>query len=216
MARSTFKSEKLTTPVFRISYPHLFEAQKIADDPNSKPKFSCQAIFDPKKFSDSDKVAWKKMLNELNRASSHEFSKKFFVVENGKIAIKAPANVKTGLRDGEEREGTEGYGAGVFFASLSSKMRPGVVDKSKSTISEAEGNADEIYPGCYCRATVLIYPFKNKGKGVAFLLANVQKIKDGPRLDNRTNAEDDFDEEVDAAWMDEESGDADNAGDDFD
>lgn len=206
--------KKYTTPVFRLSFPHLFVAQKMSDDDNSTPKFGCQAIWTPSKFTPAEKEQWKKILSALDDASKAAFKKPW---------KELPANVKRGLRNGNEKEGLEGYGEGTRFASLTSKMRPGVVSITKDDdgnyikISPDEGNADEIYPGCYCRATVTVYSYDNKGKGVAIGLRNIQKIKDGARLDSRVDANEDFDEEVDSAWLDsEESTGGDAEDEDFD
>ena len=75
-----------------------------------------------------------------------------------------PANYKKGVRDGAEKEDTEGYGPGKKFASLTSKMRPGVVDISGIDISPEDGNADEVYSGAYYQATVTVYSYDNKNK----------------------------------------------------
>lgn len=205
MAKEKIERVKLTTPVFRVSFPNLFEARAIEGDPNSKPKFGTSAIWTLAKFSDKDKVLWKKIMAELDKESRRKF---------GKAWKELPASIKRGIRNGDEKEGMEGYGEGTRFANLTTKNRPGVIDKDKNEISPEEGNADEIYPGCYARATVTVYSYDNKGKGVALGLRNIQKVKDGPRLDNRTAADEDFDEELDAAWLEESDDfDADDAGD---
>lgn len=193
--------KKYTTPVFRLSFPHLFVAQKMNDDDNAKPKFGCQAIWTPAKFTEREKELWRAILKGLNDESMRTFKKPW---------KNLPSNIKRGLRNGNEKDGLEWYGEGTRFASLTSKMRPGVIDVRKDEetgeyvkIGPEHDNEDEIYPGCYCRATVTIYSYDNKGKGVAIGLRNIQKVKDGARLDSRVDAQDDFDEEVDSAWLDE-------------
>src|SRR3989304_900922 len=189
---------KYVTPVFRLSFPNLFEAKAM--DAQSKPKFGCAAIWTPKVFTETDKVRWKAIMGALNAAALEKFKKPW---------KELPANIKRGVRNGAEKEGMEGYGEGTAFANLSTKMRPGVVGTEKDaegkylTISPEEGNADEIYPGCYCRATVTVYHYDNKGKGVALGLLNIQKVKDGERLDSRTNAADDF-QDQDSEWLDQD------------
>lgn len=211
MATKSAKIErkKLITPVFRISFPNLFEARKADnDDPNSKPKFGCSAIWTPAKFTDKEKVQWKAILSALNEEAVRVFKKDW---------KNLPENVRRGIRDGASKEDLEGYGEGTKFANITSKNRPGVVDKDGDTdISPEDGNADLIYPGCYCRATVQVYSYNNKGKGVAIGLRNIQKVKDGARLDNRANAKDDFDEEIESAWLDQDDdGDMGDNADDF-
>jgi hypothetical protein len=197
---------KLVTPVFRLSFPHLFKAH--AADEDSKAKFGCSAIWAPAKFTESDKRLWKAMLTELDKEARRVFNKPW---------KELPDNIRRGIRDGAGKEGMEGYGEGTRFASLTSNNRPGVCDKDKNDISPEDGNAEEIYPGCYCRATVNVYSYNNKGKGVALGLRNIQKVKDGPRLDNRASAQEDFDDEIDSDWLDQDDDfDADNGdNDDF-
>ena len=148
--------KRYSTPVFRASFPELFEA--VSMDEGGKKKFSVSAVWTPSLFSDRDKVLWKAIRSAMNDACLGRF------------------------------------------------------DLKKNKIGPEEGNADEIYAGCYCRATVTVYSYDNRSKGVAIGLMNVQKVKDGERLDSRTDAAGDFDDEVDDAWLEEDEG----AGGDFD
>jgi len=195
-AKEKIERKKLITPVFRASFPNVFEARAIEGDSNSKPKFGLSAIWTPAKFTAREKELWRAMLGELDKEARRKFHKPW---------KELPDHIRRGLRDGSAKEGLEGYGEGTRFANLTSKNRPGVVAKDGSTkIGPEEGNADEIYPGCYCRATVQVYSYDNKGKGVAIGLRNIQKVADGARLDNRVAAEDDFDEDIDSAWLDQD------------
>lgn len=219
------KVARFTTPPFVLSFPNLFEprAQENEDGTKGKPKFGCAAIWTPEKFSDGDKLKYKAILAELDRVSIEAFGKPWKKLDGSVF--------KKGLRNGASKEGLAGYGEGTRFANLTSRSRPGVVDKNKNPIGPEEGNAEEVYPGCICRATVNVYSFGlkkgSKGKGVAIGLQNIQKIADGPRLDNRVAAADDFDEELESQWLDQDGdidGDGDgaatetgdDAGDDFD
>ncbi len=185
--------KRYSTPVFRISFPELFEASSMEE--GGKKKFGCSAVWTPSKFSERDKKLWANIKSALNEESLAKF----------KTAFKdLPANFKKGLRNGNERADMAGYGEGTVFANLTTMMRPGVVDLSKNKIGPEEGNADQMYPGCYCRATVTVYSYDNKGKGVALGLMNLQKIKDGERLDSRVDAAGDFEEDVDDAWLEED------------
>ena len=189
--------KKTVTPVFRLSFPALFDAKSMDD---GKPKFGCSAVWTPGKFSDQDKKRWRAMKALLDDASREKFKKPW---------KELPANFKKGLRDGAEKAELEGYGEGTRFANLTSLMRPGVVDRDRQPIGPEHGNADEIYPGCYCRATVTAYAYDKKGKGVALGLQNIQKVADGDRLDSRTDAAEDFENEtIDDAWLDEDEDEA--------
>lgn len=187
---------RLITPVFRISFPNLFEPSQM--DEKSKPKYGCTAIWDLDKFTARDKKRWSTLLKALDEESQRFFKKPY---------AKLPGNYKKGIREGAEKEQYEGYAGNTKFASLTSTYRPGVVDPERNPIGPDEGNADEIYSGCYCRATVVPYAYDNVGKGLALGLQNIQKVKDGDRLDGRVKAENDFDEEIDEEWLDDESDD---------
>lgn len=197
--------QKYVTPVFRGSFVNVFSPQSVD---GGEPKYGLSAIWTPKKFGAKDKSRWNAMMNALNSEAKRAFKKGL---------KELPDNYKKGVRDGAEKEDVEGYGAGTKFASLTSKMRPGVVDLNGNDISPEEGNADEVYSGAYFQATVTVYSYNNKNKGVSLGLYNLRKIKDGPRLDLRGNAAEDFadDAELDDSWLEEDE-DVDGDGDDDD
>ncbi len=183
--------KRYVTPVFRASFPAVFTAESFE---GGAPKFGVSAVWTPAKFTDKEKALWAAIKDALNKEALAKFKKPW---------KELPANIKRGLRDGAEKAGMEGYGEGTLFANISTKLRPGVIDKDKSPIGPEHGNADEIYPGCYCRATVTVYSYDNKGKGVAIGLMNLQKVKDGPRLDSRTDASEDFDDEIEDSYLED-------------
>lgn len=187
--------KRYVTPVFRLSFPALFEASSYDGGPA---KYGLSAVWTPSKFSDADKKRWKALMGALDAKSKEAFKKAWKDL---------PANIKRGIRDGAEKADLEGYGEGTKFANVTTKMRPGVIDASKNPIGPEEGNTDDVYPGCYCRATVTVYSYDNKGKGVALGLMNVQKVADGERLDSRTDAAEDFEDDIDDAWLEQDEDD---------
>lgn len=182
---------KYMTPVFRLTFWHnsMFKAGRMNEAASYK--FGCTAIWTPAEFGANDKVLWTALTKALDEKAQEFFKKPW---------KQLPADVKRGLRNGEEKD-FDGFGKGTWFANLTTTERPGVVDMAKKVISPEEGNADQLYPGCYCRATVTVYGYNKVGKGVAIGLSNLQKVKDGDRLDNRVAAENDFDDDVDALWL---------------
>ena len=63
------------------------------------------------------------------------------------------------------------------------------MDKAVKPILDRE----EVYSGCYGRVSLNFYAFNSNGnKGVACGLGNIQKIKDGESLGNRSTAAEDF------------------------
>jgi hypothetical protein len=160
-----------------VSFPSVFEPSSYQGGPE---KYSVCAVFEPDKFSPAEKKRYADML-----ALADEAAKDFF----GKPLNKLPANHKRPLRDGEEKGDLQGFGAGKMFCTISSKQRPGIVAADNVTpIVDSE----DFYPGCYARATITAYAYDNVGKGVAFGLQNLKFVRDGERLDSRTDAADDF------------------------
>lgn len=191
-------AKQITTPIFRASFPSLAKARPGMD--GGEPKFGVTAVWDPKKMSARDKERWKAMIALADEVSMAAFKKKLKDL---------PANFKKGLRDGEEKEGMAGFGAGLKFANLTTKRKPGIVAQDGETkITDEADIESECYPGCYMRATVTCYSYDNKGKGIAFGLQNLQKVGNGPRLDTSSDPSKDFkDDELsaeDEKWLEAE------------
>lgn len=107
---------------------------------------------------------------------------------------KVPENLKLPLKYGDlEKPDMEEF-QGHYFLNVSSKTKPGVVDKNINEIKDSM----EIYSGCYGRASIYFYPYSlGENKGVACGLLNVQKIQDGQHLGITTKPEEDFKEGYD-------------------
>jgi hypothetical protein len=224
------KGIKLTTPPFVISYPHLFEPR---EDDNGREKYQASAIFTPtearwkeiagKMVAKSDVAATAKKFAEQWSAVQKAF-KKLAVEEFGCdpegrwMAEMREAEHRTGLRSGKSRADKAGYGEGTWFFNMSSGSAPEVITRAGDDISKEEGNTKLIYAGALCRASVTIAPFDaGGGTGITVYMNNIQKLADGPRIDNRTRAKDDFDDELDSKWLDDDGdGDGDGDGDDGD
>jgi hypothetical protein len=80
---------------------------------------------------------------------------------------------------------------GVFISPWT-KSKPGLVDAVRNEILTPE----DVWAGQLARATVSPFYYFNSGnKGVSFALNNLQIVRaDGPRLDGRKKAVDDFDD----------------------
>ena len=104
---------------------------------------------------------------------------------------KKPANLKQPLRDGDaERADEAPEYEGMYFLNCNSTQKPGIVDKELNEILDP----DEVYSGCWGRASINFFPFNPNGnKGVGVGLNNIQKLKDDDRLGAaRASAESDF------------------------
>jgi hypothetical protein len=168
-SKETIRSEKITTPVARLSFPNIWQPR--VPDSGGDAKYSAVLIF-PKGTD----------LSELKKAVV-EVAKKFF---KGK---KPPANYRSPFRDNSQKENIPGYEEDGTFISCTSYNRPGVVDKKCVTITDP----NELYPGCWVKATVVAFSYNKKGNvGISFGLNNLQKVKDGEPLGSWSRAEDDF------------------------
>lgn len=149
----------LVTPEFRVAYPKVFKAER--NDLNGNDEFSLVALFQ----KNTDLSALKKAVKDAAVA---------------KFGDKLPPNLRSPIRDGEEKRREDGsLPAGyedAFFVNMKCQKRPGVVDASLQDIIDDS----EFYGGCYARAQVHVAAYDQKGnKGVGIYLNNVQKLRDG-------------------------------------
>ena len=172
-------STKVVTGKVRFSYVNIFKSRAFQADQDAK--FSICLLI-PKE----DKATLKKIKEAVDEAIQEGISSKW----NGK----KPANVKLPLRDGDEERADEApeY-EGMMFLNANSTQKPGIVDKDLNEILDP----DEVYSGCWGRASINFYPFSvNGNKGIGVGLNNVQKLKDGEHLGAaRASAESDFDDD---------------------
>jgi hypothetical protein len=167
------QATKVVTGKVRFSYLHVWEPAAVEE--GSQKKYSVSLII-PK--SDTDTVA--RIKNAIQSA-----------LEAGKAKFggKIPASLKLPLRDGDiERADDDAY-LNSWFLSANSSKQPGIVDQNVQPILRQ----DEIYSGCYGRASINFFAFNTNGnKGIACGLNNIQKLSDGELLGGRTTAEFDF------------------------
>ncbi len=182
---------KVTSPPFRVSFPEVFESKSYD---GSEPKYSLVMLFYPEKFTKKEAAQFQAMKALRDEACQTKFSKSF-------KDMKVNPAFKVGLRKGEEKPDLDGYGEGMVFATASSKMQPGLIDRDRTPIMKIE----DFYPGCWARATLTAYGYDNKSKGVAFGLQNIQKLGEGESFSGRVDADEDFDNDEDDVWKGEET-----------
>mgnify|MGYP003584056705 CR=1 FL=1 len=174
MAKPT--TTKVITNTVRLSFVHLLEkAETLSGDL----KFSTQ-IWIPKE----DTTTLGKIENAIEAAK-----------ETGKTKWggKVPAKLNLPLRDGDEEVDDDGNAKapGHYFMNVSSKDKPGIIDRFKQPVDDPE----RVYSGVYARVSINAFGYSTGGnKGVSFGLNNVQIIKDGEFLGGRSSADADFDE----------------------
>lgn len=170
---ATEQSTKVITNEVRLSYLHVWEPSAIQE--GQEKKYSASLIIpksDTKTKAAIDNAI--KLITDQVRAKN-----------NGKL----PAKFKLPLRDGdEERPDDEAY-ADSYFLNANAKNKPGIVDKNAKPIMDQ----DEVYSGCYGRASITFYAFDSNGnKGIACGLNHIMKLRDGEALGGRASAESDF------------------------
>lgn len=165
-------STKVIIPA-RLSYARVWEPQSVNGGPE---KYSVSLIV-PK--SDTKTIA------------AIEAAIEEAVDENlGKFGGKKPklSTIKTPLRDGDTERDDAAY-ADSMFLNASSTTAPQIVDARVRPILDR----DEVYSGCHANVSVNFYAFNTNGnKGVAAGLGNIQKVRDGERIDGRVSAAAEF------------------------
>ena len=165
---------KVITGKVRFSYVNIFKAR--AGFNGGDEKYSVSLLI-PK----SDKATIAKVQAAVEEAVQEGISTKW----NGK----RPASLKLPLRDGDTERDTPEY-EGCYFLNANSNQKPGIVDRDLVEILDP----DEVYSGCYGRASINFYPYNvNGNRGVGVGLNNIQKLSEGERLGgSRATAENDF------------------------
>ena len=164
---------KVVTGTVRLSYEHVWEPASIH---GGEEKYSASLII-PK----SDKATVNAIQKAVDTAIEEGLAK-FGGKKPNKAAIKLP------LRDGDAEREDEAY-QNSFFVNANSRTAPQIVDRSVQPILDR----NEVYSGCYIRASISFYAFNSNGnKGIACGLNNIQKIRDGEPLGGHANAADDF------------------------
>lgn len=161
---------RVTTPTFRVSYPHVFKPQSMK--PGDKAKYSVTMLF-PK---DSD-------LSGLKEAMKQAKIAKFGGKENW------PDDLESCVSDGDSKKNADkdGYkGHWVVKATSNEDQKPAVRDADAGPIMDQA----DFYAGCYARAKVLAYAWEFMGKqGIGFILDGVQKVKDGKQFGGKVPAD---------------------------
>lgn len=162
-----------------ISYPNLVTA--VEDDKGVK-KFGAMFITTPQTN-----------IADLQAAETAA-AKDFFGAETA-AEMQDDGSLKSTWR--RSKADQKKVGSPTGYINARSTKRPGVVDRAAKPILDVE---EEVYPGCLVNVSLFAFGYENSGNtGITFGLNNVQKVKDGTRLDGRKAAEEEFD-----AMLDEE------------
>lgn len=179
-------SKKLITSQAILSYPHLDEPQAPING-QGKAKYSASLVF----LQGTD-------LAPFNEAIVEAAVEKF---GQGAIAKLKSGALKSPIRTDAE---AKGYPEGSVFINIRSEQQPGLVflwpdpKTNKAAICPQDKITEEFYAGALIRGSITAFAYDTNGnKGVSFGMNNLQKLGNGPRLDGRKAAEDEF--EADAS-----------------
>lgn len=179
---------KVITGELRFSFVNVWVPTSFEDDGEKKYNVS---LLIPKKD--------KKTVQAIEDAIEAE--RKLLLEKLG--VSKLPKHAKIAeLRDGDEDYPEDSTMEGMWYIRVSSKTKPGVVEKDPDTGKVIEIiQPDEFYSGCYGKASLNAYfyaPDKKPYLGVSLGLNNVMKTRDGDHLGGgRASAEQDFGDDDD-------------------
>lgn len=172
---------QLTLTNVRLSFPALFKAEGIKNDPSSKPRYGATFL-----VSKTDAKTVKAIGDEIKRLEAKHFKGK------------ALADKDICFHDGDQQS-YDGYEGTMYLAANRSEKqgRPTVVDRDKTPLAESDNRP---YAGCYVNAVVRFYVPKD-WKKVCCSLEIVQFLKDGdtfgaPRADLDTLPDEIDDEDL--------------------
>lgn len=149
----------------RLSFPNLFKPRmgtdKVTGQPTGKATYSAVFLLD--KGRNKDDIA------RLTAAAL--FTKKEKWQDK-------PVNLAgKSIRDGSDKEATDGYGPSIVFISARNERKIPVVDQQLAPLAEDSGKP---YAGCYVDATVRCWAQDNaNGKRLNWGLVNVQYRRKG-------------------------------------
>ena len=178
---------KVITGKVRFSYVNIFEPMKNEDGTDGKYGIT---LLIPKSDTDT--------LNKIKSAMAD--AREVFCNKNGATAL--PQKPNHTLHDGDGlKDSGEPYSEeckGCYVMNVSSKVKPLMLDSFRNEIADP----NEIYSGCYGRASINFYGYNTAGKkGVSAGLLSIQKLSDGEPLGSaRVTAADDFGDDEDD-WM---------------
>jgi len=189
---------RVTTPEAILSFPRLFVPDAGPQDEGAPPqveKYSACLVFTKEAQATPAFAAMKK-------AAVQAVINKFGAEKAGQL-LKANKLRLPFRDDAEER----GYPAGSVFLNARSTQKPGVVARVQDPVTgkpriiteedQHIGGPYEMYSGVIVYAAINFFYYDRVGnKGVGVGLGNMQRVREGGRLDNRVAAQDEFEADL--------------------
>ncbi len=165
----------------RLAFPNLFNPVEFRPG-DKKPRYDATFLVVPGSANDKAIAA----------AIKDAVAEKFPAAAEAAKFLKGVVGQKNQYcyLDGDTKE-YDGY-EGMLYLACHSKVRPLVIDRDKSPLTEQDGKP---YGGCYVNATVEIYCIKDVNPGVFASFTGVQFDSDGDSFGGGKPAStDDFDD----------------------
>jgi Protein of unknown function (DUF2815) len=185
---------RITTGMLILSYPQLFVAKappKKEGEAPGEPQYST-ALCGWGENAEAEYQMLEQALDSVGIAKWGEAKYR---------SLRKNPNFKFALRTDVEKYEKDERNI-TFFLNTRSKNKPGIVSRFKGPDGRPTPitDKDEMYPGCFVRATLTAFAYEHpKSKGCSFSLNNIQKLGDGTRLDTKVDAQDDFDADMNEA-----------------
>lgn len=168
--------DKLTTPVGRLSFPHLLKPSTEGQYASGKYEtgFLIPKSKDVKPMADAAltvaRAAWPK--------------KKF-----ESLADLAFEPIRDGDQMADDGDGKKETFRGHWYIRAKTSRKPGLVDAAGNNLEDGE----EVYGGQRARLSLAPFSYETAGKpGVTWMLRNVQIVGGGERFGGGGNPSDDF------------------------
>lgn len=174
-----------------LSFPKVFTPEAFSE--GDKEKYSATFVFPPEVQG---------QLKAIRAAALEVGREKFGSTFDEKVK---KGKLHWPFREIDDDENAEkGYPEGSTFIRARSEKKPQIVsiypDPSNGGKPAQITDEDEIYAGVVVNATLDVFAFEGKlNSGVTFGLGNLQKVRDGERLDGRLPATSEFEADADAA-----------------
>ena len=179
-------NQRVVLPTGMLSFAFVVTPRKAdSNDPNAKAQYSTNVVFPAgTDLKAAKQAAMNALIAKFGPNAAEEVRK---------------GNLRWPFVADDAKNAKNGYPAGSIVISCKSDTQPLVCDAQVKTIAPA-AIAQEIYSGVFARVSVRAFGYDKKGnKGVAFALNNIQKIRDGTRIDGRKRPEDEFEPDLSAA-----------------
>ena len=175
LVRVNNERHMVVTQVARLSFPKLFTASSFQDNPNERPEFSCDLIFDS---MDDLKKPWAG--KKTKTVSFLRAIKNVKVDQWGEDESKWPKFPFPLIRKGDDRKDAEGKVLDGYEGKFFVKVKSGEDYPPEIVLANGQpATKEDVYGGCFVQAQILCRPYTSPNPGVAGRIVRIKFVKDG-------------------------------------